>query len=199
MPQNPSLFVEHSGTGEMNTLSLLECLTLITAFQRFFFCLWSLYFFGAFSVIHPNQVHTWARLSLGLVFFPHLNYRNKTTCKVFMGKACSSDPFIILSYLALRPRYKEIQIFQWLAGAVLVCMSHFSLFQLPSFFSPLHQKTVVVSFNSDNSLIKDCHLKDFSLQTLQMKGEGTRDNNNSHFNYFSFFWSCFLIPLWKQR
>lgn len=79
-------------------------------------------------------------------------------------------------------------------------MSRFSLFQLPSFFSPLHQKAVVVSFNSDNSLIKDCHLKDFSLQTLQVKGKGIRDNNNnSHFNYFSFFWSCFLIPLWKQR
>lgn len=65
----PSLFVEHSGAGEMNTLSLLKCLTLITAFTKFLFCLWSLYFFGAFSVIYPNQVHTWAQLSLGFVFF----------------------------------------------------------------------------------------------------------------------------------
>jgi len=43
------------------------------------------------------------------------------------------------------------------------------------FFFPPHQMTVV-SFNSDDSLIKNCHLKKFILWTLQMKGKGVRDD-----------------------
>lgn len=60
--------------------------------------------------------------------------------------------------------------------------SHVNSFELCSFFP--YQKTVVVSFNTDNSLIsllKSCHLRlyhlfFFLLKTPQMKGNGIRDS-----------------------
>lgn len=90
-------------------LGLWECLTLITGFTKFLFSLLSLCFFCAFPVIYANQVQTSDQLRF--FFFPHLNCRNKTTCNVFMGKACSSHPFMTLSYPAPRPHCKEIQTF----------------------------------------------------------------------------------------